>query len=707
MGLPLQNIPYYDNGGGLDLKLSPTKVPEDEASSCLNVDYSVDGAFLTRNGSKIMNVSGSPAIPAQMSGAPKTLLLYDYKKSDGTQTSIVCANTTIKHSLTSPANVVTGISGLLPYPDIEFFVTSDDEYCVWGNGADSNLKYNGTVWTNLSLPRPAAPVAADAGVGTLPAGAYTYYYSFARTVGGIIVQESELSPAGSVTIAASRQIQVTVATCSETLLTGVTAQCNARVIYRVSPTSGAVAYRLATIADNTTTTYTDNTAADGTIEAEFDNQAPPKSKVFEENYGKLVFADADNPTDYLVSKASRPWNVPEDSRVILDGKITCIKRVFGVLIIGTDKSIWVLNGDPATAEPRRVSSAVGILNNRCAVAQDTGTLYVLTSNKKFYSLTATDFSQNEIRFSDPLSLKIDPLFLQITTIDPEVPCIESYTTPNVAKVVLSVPIGNLTNNRLIIYNESQSLLKGKPVWQVWNNIYASALRMFSFSGILNLYSGDYNGFIWKLDDSSLRGDGAEENGTATSSTTTTITDTTKTWVVNSFVGMQVKVLSGVANGQTATITSNTSTQLTFTPALTSSPGTATYTVGGYDVYHYSNWKYVLESYDALKQLWFVWINANASGNYPISLILQYDFDQTEINQIEIPVVLSSSNAIWGSFIWGAAIWGAQSVFQDRFRQFLKFRAIRVGFLNRKAGQPFQINGFSISAQNQGLFFRSR
>lgn len=708
MGLPLETPIYYDNGGGLNLKYSPTKVPEDESSLCLNMDYSADGAFATRNGSTIMNVAGTPPIPAQMSGAPKTLLISDYHKSDGTERQIITAGTTIRSGIVSATVQVSGLSGTLPYPDTEFVVTGDDEYLIWGNGIDENLKFDGTTWTNLSMPRPTAITFAADGVGVLPAGTYSYYVSFARTVAGVIVQENELSPIASHTLGGAFSINLVVPVCTETLLTGVIAQCNARVIYRVSPTSGGVAYRLAVIADNTTTAYNDNNPTDGTIEAEFDNQAAPKSKIFEENFGKVVYVDSSSPTDYLISKANRPWNVPSESRTILDGGIRCIKRVFGTLIPATGSSIWVINGDPDTTDPRRVSSAVGILNNRCAAVQDSGILYILATNKKVYSLTATDFSQNEIRFSDPLSLKIDPLMEQILIASQEEqPVVTSYTIANVAKVMLACAIGRSTNNYILVYNESQSLIKGKPCWQPWNNLFVSAMSQLTVNGIQNLYSGDYNGFLWKIDDSSTNGDGAEENGTVTSATLSQITDSTKTFVVNSLVGKVVRVISGPGVDQWATVTSNTATQINFTPAFTVLPTiVSTYTVGGYDAYHFSNWKYVIGTYDILKQLWFIWINANASGDYIISLITQIDFDQTISNQNTIDVSLASLTAIWGSFLWGDAIWGSQAVFQDRFRQFSRFRAMRVGFLNRKAGQPFQINGFSISAQNKQLFFRS-
>lgn len=709
MGLPLETPIYYDNGGGLNLKYSPTKVPEDESSLCLNVDYSVDGAFGTRNGSTIMNVSGAPPIPAQMAGAPKTLLISDYHKSDGTERQIITAGTTIRSGIVSATVQVSGLSGTEPYPDTEFVVTGDDEYLIWGNGVDENLKYDGTTWTNLSMPRPAAITFAANGVGVLPAGTYNYYVSFARTVAGVIVQENELSPIATHAIGAPASINLVVPVCVETLLPGVTAQCNARVIYRVSTTSSGVAYRLAVIADNVTTAYNDNNAADGTIEAEFDNQAAPKSKIFEENFSKVVYVDADKPTDYLKSKANRPWNVPETSRTILDGGIRCIKRVFGTLIPATGSSIWVINGDPDTTDPRRVSSAVGILNNRCAAVQDSGILYILATNKKVYSLTATDFSQNEIRFSDPLSLKIDPLMNEILiSSQEELPILVSYTIANVAKVMLACAIGGSTNNNVIVYNESQSLIKGKPCWEPWDNLFVSAMTQLTINGVQNLYSGDYNGFLWKLDDSTTNGDGAEENGTVTSATLSQITDSTKTFVVNSLVGKVIRCISGPGDNQWATVTSNTATQINFTPAFTVTPtSVTTYTVGGYDAYHFSNWKYVIGTYDILKQLWFIWINANAGGDYTISLILQFDFDQTISNQTTINITLAALNAIWGSFLWGAAIWGSQSVFQDRFRRHARFRAIRVGFLNRKAGQPFQINGFSISAQNKQLFFRSQ
>lgn len=714
MGLPLTTYKFYDNGGGLNVKSSPTKGPEDEATISLNVDYSIDGAFFTRNGSTITNVSGG--IPAQMAGAPKTLLMFDYRKSDGTAVQIVCAGTTIKHGLATPTNAVTGLSATLPYPDIEFQVTLDDEYAFWGNGVDTNLKFNGTTWTNWSIVAPANPIVIDDGAGLLPAGDYRYYIAFVRydTATDTIQQIGDLNPvAQSVTIAVNHKIKITRPVSTDP-------QVNGWVIYRQSPSLGGVYYQVINslgepvIIPIATADYSDNIMADGTNEAEFDNQPAPITAVFEEYLGRMYIVDYRSTpdgrkTDVFYSKKDKPWNVPDTSFFIFDGPVRCIRRLYGALIFGTDRSLWVLDGDIATNTPRRISSIIGIFNNRCMVGETAG--YILATNKKFYSLHPTDFSQSEIRTDDPSSIKIDPIFAQIPSTASESICMEYYTSPSVAKVMISVSYLNQTstqNNTLIIYNETQSILKQKPVWQLWDNIKASALRQFVIDGTINLYSGDYNGFLWKLDDSTLNGDGAEQNGIATASTNTTLTDSTKTWVVNAFVGMTVRIFTTSGQDQVRTIVSNTINQVTIDIPWTMNPtaNVSEYTIGGYSVQHFTNWKALNQSYDDLKQLWFIWVNANASGNYEIDLIVQRDFSPTLNADQILPLNLQGGAPLWGAFIWGAVLWGGQAVFQERLRKFLRFRAIRIGFRNRKAGQPFQINGLSLSAQNKKLFFKT-
>lgn len=769
MGLELLNQAFYDNSSGLNLKDSPTKLAESDASATLNMDYSVDGALETRNGSTQTN-HDTPLDQLN------NLALYDYKKSDGTQVNIIQNGSKIYHSLSTPVAAVTGLDASA-FPDLEFQVTNDDEYLFWGNGIDTNLKFNGTTWTNWSIQPPAGAVTlteVNIGAGVLPADTYTYIIAFVRQVGGINVQYSGVSPEVSLTIAVGpSNIDLTWIPVS------LDPQVTHKVIYRRRQSVG-VFYEQATIT-NATVNWLDNSGPDPNtfIEPDFDNAPAPKTPIFEEYLGCMNLVSSTEKAFLFESVVNQPWNVPIEQYEIFDGPIQCVKRIYGVLFIGTDRSIWVRNGrliDGAVS--KRISSSIGILNNRCA--DGLSYLYFIGTNRKVYSISPTDFANDQLRLDTPLSRKIEPLINNIGKALSDYVNIKYYTKSDVSKLMISAPIGGSQNKNIIVYNETQSLAKQSPVWQLWDNIKANSMQMFNINGDLHLYCGDSNGYLWKIDDETLNGDGVEVNGTATSGTATTLTEnfeagvataggvntltdiglamvvdeyayfyiqitggtgagqvrqiasnTNDTFTVsaawgvvpdntsiykvgrfntNSLVGMTIYIIDGTGENQSRVIISNDVDTVTISTGLTdwgtNPDATSVYTIGGYDCYHFTNWKSVTGSYDALKQLWYIFANLDSLGNYTIEFIIQYDFDETMANSTILNVNLQTSNAIWGVSVWGQFLWAAQKVFQTRLRQFGRFRAIRLGFRNRKAGQPFQVNGFTLSCQNKGLFWGS-
>ena len=521
------------------------------------------------------------------------------------------------------------------------------------------------------------------------------------------------------------------------------------------------------------------------IEADDDNANAPTTAIFQEYNNRIFMAPADSRSDLRHSENGRAWNVPVDNLQILDGKITAMQKFYGSLIIGTDRSIWVFNGDPGSVNGgtlKRVSSKVGILNNRCLVGESI--LYFMSTTRKVYALRPTDFdADEEIRLDIPLSDVVSTELDKLSLILSDRVSMEYYSNAESAKVCIFYNTGVGDNSKTLVYNEEQSLKKGYPVWQPWNNLNVEAVKQVQTNKQNRLVAGDANGFLWKLEDEQLNGDGAEINGTATAGTINTVidddrvlvdsiataggaatlTDAAQNFAVNEHALEQIFIYQGTGVGQTRTVQSNTATEFTVTAAwdvvpdatsryyvgglivdahigqrinLISGAGvgqsnlvvsntpaiitvsnnwqtlpdsTTEYTIGGYETVHFSNWKYVLQNYDVLKQLWYIWLNANANGNYNISMILQRDFDEGLQNQTELLLNLSAANSVWGQFIWGLGAWGSRAVFQDRLRPSYgatRFRALRVGFKNFKAGQPWQVNGFSVSAQNKGLFFAS-
>lgn len=766
MGLPLQRFSYDDNSGGVDLKSSPTKVEEDQASLTLNVDYSTDGAVWTRFGSTRINSTQSDQL--------RTLAMYDYKKSDGTQVQVIAQGTTLKHGLSTLTTDVSGLNGSI-IPDFEFQVTPDDEYLFWGNGFDTSLKFDGTTWTNWNISAPADPTVADNAVGILPAGTYSYFIAFVRydVPSNTIQQISDLNPVKqSVTILINHSVDITRPA-------SVDPQVNGWVIYRASPTSDGVFYQLIdgsedpVIVPIATTTYNDNIATDGTEEASFDNQPAPNSAIFESYLGRMYIASG---ADLLYSEVDLPWNVPTENDAIIDGPINCLKRVYDVLLISTSNgTLWQLKGDIATNLPQRISGNIGIMNNRCADGD--AQLYVFATNKKVYYFRPTDFDQGQLRINEPLSINVDPFMTTIPNSLLDKVSVKYYSTANVGKLMMSVPTASTNNDTLLIYNETQAQQKEKPCWQIWDNLNVSSMQMFNIAGDLKLYSGDFNGFIWKLDDPNTNGDGAEINGTVTSATNTSLTqlilsstatsgaapdilndtnvdfttsvvvgdyltitggtgvgqtvsvvtvaatqltvnpvwgvvpDNTSTYTIGPFnpsalAGINVGLISGTGSGQVGLITTNTNTTLNVSSAWTQNPDSTTvFSVGAFTNYHFTNWKNVTGSYDTLKQLWYLISNMNAAGAYSIELIVQTDYDTSEANALILNLDLSALNAIWGSVIWASFTWGSFSVFQDLLRINEKFYAIRFGFRSKKAGQPFQLNRFGLAAQDKGLFYK--
>lgn len=779
MGIALETPAYYNLGGGLDLSSSPTKTPEEKSTGAFNTDYTQDGAIRTRYGSQRLNPSN------QISGAPRIIGLFDYRKSDGNEYEVIAAGDDLYLDLASP--VAQGFSlNTTAYPDFEFLANQFDEYLWYGNGVDTNLKFDGTTWTNWSIVAPIAPSNPVQAAGNLVAGDYSYLVTFANydVLTGIIVQESPVLQTIVDQVYTPSSLDVTVPGGPDQKITmdipvSADPQVNARIIYRRSPTSSGFFFQHDIITDNVTASYTDNTLDDTTdLLVDLNNFNASKTDVFCEYGGRMFLNNVDSRTDLMYSAVNQPWSVSPSSLDILDGKITAMIRFFGTLIIGTDRSLWVQSGDPddPNSTLKRISSKIGILNNRCVAGESI--LYFVSSSYKLYALRPTDLTQDEIRIDQPLSDDVRTEFAKFSIAREDYIGLEYFTEARASKVYITYNIGAGNNKNVLVYNETQSIQMGYPVWQNWDHIEPSILKQFNTASQQRLIFGDFNGFLWQLEYPNIDGDGAEVNGTATgggvntledtddvdvASTATaggaaTLTDAAQAWAVNQWATVQVYIHAGTGSGQTRTIQSNTADTLTVSvpwavvPDATSQyyiggltvdgyigvklnliagtgsgqeavivsntptiltvatnwtvvpDNTTEYTIGGFHTLHFTNWKYVLVSYDILKQLWYIWLNANANGDYNITMIVQVDFDTSTNNQTNILVNLSALNSIWGQFLWGAGVWGSRSVFTDRFRVYSRFRAIRIGFENYKAGQPWQINGLSLSCQNKGLFF---
>ena len=121
---------------------------------------------------------------------------------------------------------------------------------VAAGGVAPQASTDGITWYNLGITAPTAgPSTADSGIAGNPNGTYSYYVTFVSTLGG----ESGPSPASSSVTVVSHSINLTAIPVS------TDPQVTKRNIYRTGGTVSAISL-IATLADNVTTTLTDNVA---------------------------------------------------------------------------------------------------------------------------------------------------------------------------------------------------------------------------------------------------------------------------------------------------------------------------------------------------------------------------------------------------------------------------------------------------------------
>lgn len=218
-------------------------------------------------------------------------------------------------------------------------------------------------WYDWDIPGPANAPTGTAGATGYPNGTYSLYYTYLITFPNGTVVETAPSPAGSVTVALQKIEWSNIKPCPYAG-TGVTIH---RKLYRYS-TGLIETYYVATIADNTTTTYSDD-YTDAQLEINSiietaDYTPPPDDPSFAVSHLQRVFVIAEN---YLYpSEAYLPFNfkTTEVLQITQLGDNLVCGVVWGDQLFIPSKSKWYrLHGSSsATWQIRNTFAHAGIIN---------------------------------------------------------------------------------------------------------------------------------------------------------------------------------------------------------------------------------------------------------------------------------------------------------------------------------------------------------
>lgn len=258
---------YY----GLCSSISKASMPLGFSSAMSNMDLSSPGIAKTRNGYTSFN--------SNLGYNAKTI--FDYYKPSSQAHQFV-GNGGTKVFTLNASGVKTEIGSSFTSGGVFKYVNFKNTLYL-SNGesptADRPKAWDGTTFRNWGIDAPSTNPSAAAGAAGALTGVYNYLITYYNSNTGH--ESNSNATAATVTLAGQRADLSSIPVSAD-------AQVTRRRIYRTTA-GGSIYFYLAEIADNSTTTYTDN-ALDATLstqEVPVDNDPPPHLDGIEEWDGRI------------------------------------------------------------------------------------------------------------------------------------------------------------------------------------------------------------------------------------------------------------------------------------------------------------------------------------------------------------------------------------------------------------------------------------
>jgi hypothetical protein len=493
--------------GGKNNKFERSIIEDNESPDCANVVFDA-GSVGTRNGFAKVNTASV--------GSFVNDGLYTRRGTGNAETMVAFFGGT-GYTLNATSLVTIGSAQSIYTAGQRMGSAQMENHAFFGNGAITPYKYNGTAFTRHGIPAPSNVISINSNGAGNPNGDYTYKVTFLNSA----LAEGNPSSASATFTVASKKILITsipVAPQSH----GV----SARRLYRTIGTSGTVWYRVATISDNTTTSYDDNIgdASLGTTPPS-DNGEPPNYSTIIYHAGRLFCDDPANPGFVWYSNLEDPFTWGALNFRAVGDQSTDFVKGFGVqdnsIVVFCERNVWIIympSTDPSgwitiKAKSSYTSkSPFGIFNYNDKVG------FPAMQNDKLVGIaalvgdTVEPTSTNLERATVGSELKSD-------RIEPDVFDFQESYVRNISSIVfknkayLSVTKGTAQtqNNRVYVMDFSiDNLSKNqKEAWVPWTGISASQFTIYN--GELYYATSTATGFIYKENSGVYSDDGTAIN----------------------------------------------------------------------------------------------------------------------------------------------------------------------------------------------------
>ena len=492
--------------GGLNTKFEPTIIADNESPDCLNVVFT-NMTVESRQGATKYNTT---AIGSFVFDG-----LYVRRAQDATETMIAFAGGSAWQLAGTTFTTIASAQSVYTTA-VRVGASQYENHLFASNGYIVPYKWSGADWTRHGVypPTTTSTVASQA------AGVITGDYNYKVTYMNSQSVESDVGPITATFTAAGATIRVSaIPTAAQSW--GV----SSRRVYRT--TNGGTSFkRVATISDNTTTTYDDNTAdASLGTTAPTDNGVPPYYNAVIYHQSRLFMNDISNANYVWWTGIGEPYTVATTNFKQIGDSSSDLVKAFGVydnaLVVICERTVTMVympSTDSSGWTWVTTRIPFGSRSPYCVIPYNDKLLFAAYQNDKFAGFAAIK-GTSVYPDTSLLTIGTTGSDLKSNRIEPDMQSVNASYTGNIsgityknrAYIALTYGSTPTTNNRVYVMDFSQENLDRpqKEAWAPWTGV--NVAQFVNYAGGLYYGSSTANGFIYRLENSVYSDDGAAIN----------------------------------------------------------------------------------------------------------------------------------------------------------------------------------------------------
>lgn len=613
--------------GGLSNKFERSIIPDNESPSCQNVAFS-NGAVATRGGVTKLNTTSIGAFACDG--------LYTRRSNTGSETMVAFYGGSAWQLAVTTFSTISSAQSVFT-AGVRVAATQYENHMFIGNGFVVPYKYNGTDFTRHGVYPPTVTMSvASNGTGNL-AGTYQWLVTYVNSQAA----ESDVGP--PVTFIVSSPGRVTL---SNIPVAPQSFGVASRRIYRTDAGTTFPYHRITEIADNTTTTFSDNVSSSAVgVSSPSDNGVPPFYNACIYHANRVFVNNASNPNFVSYSELGEPYTYPSSNFDTFGDAASDLVKGFAIydnsLVVFCENSEWLWymsSTDPVDWRKVQIRSSYGSKSPFGAVRYQNKVLFPATQNTKFVGMAAISGDSIEPSAS-LLTVSAAGSELQSDRIEPDMFLVQPAFIQNISsmvylnKIYIALTYGNnqITNNRVYVFDFTISDLNRKnPAWVPYVTINATQFAIYA--GFLYFGSSLADGFVHRLETTSFN-----DNSVA----------------LDSY--LWTKEFSGLKGHE-----------------------------------------------NMEKDFRFVYLLVDKAGPYYMNLTYRVDSDTGDGTTVQVD--LTPGSMIWGTGVWGTSTWGGGTDQQEIAVPLGQSRGkrLQLRFSNQnKVNQRFKVHGFKFTYNIRG------